>query len=295
MRRAMRRFLLLGPVSLAASMGSACAARPAPAAMAAPAPHAIQVFLHDHLGFGVRLEHVSLLLDGGPAHETSHRKAPLELADLAVEPGAHTLAVLAEASEPCGLFDEPRMRVSIRVVQTFVVGEGPATLDVDLYPSAATSDPAHMVSVRLTGARIALGAKPEGDAPPPAGQCEPGDEVCVLDARIDGARSRGDTERSACYASHRDEMRRWSDLLEDSFAAASREGTTTRDAESAQLRARYAESRLRASVVEARACASDTPVRAAPVEIERRIVAACTAPDVTPSVPSPFPASRASL
>jgi hypothetical protein len=241
----------------------------------------MQVLLHDHLAFGVRLERVTILVDGGSAYEATQLKAPLELADLSVAAGAHTVAVLAEVSQPCGLFDEPRMRVSVRAVQTFLVGEGPATLDVDLFPGAATSDPAHMVSVRFAGERITLGTKAEGDALPRGARCEVGDEVCALDARIDGARARGDVRKSACYAARRDDVRHWRELLEDSFSAVSREGATARDAEDAQLRARYAESRLRASVAEAGACGSDAPVRAEPVEIERKVVAVCATPDVT--------------
>ncbi len=281
MRHAKRGFRLLGLVGLAAP---ACAASLTPAGPVAPSPHTMEVRFHDHLAFGVRLEHVSLLLDGGPVYETTRAQSPLELAELTVAPGGHTLAVLAEASEACGLLDAPRMRVSVRAIQPFLVGEGPATLDVDLYPSAATSDPAQMVSVRFAGERISLGAKPDVDAPPRSDQCESGDEVCLLDARIDGARSRGDTQRMACFASHRDELRRWRDMVEDSFAAVSREGTTTHDAESAQLRARYAESRLRGTVAEVRACASDARARIAPVQIERTIVAVCAAPDVTASL-----------
>jgi hypothetical protein len=247
----------------------------------------MQVLFHDHLAFGVRLDRVFLLVDGAPAYDTTHLDAPLELADLAVAPGVHTLAVLAEASEPCGLSDEPRMTVSMRAVQTFLVGEGPAKVDVDLYPSAATSDAAHMISVRLSGERVALGANFGGDVPSSGARCEAGDELCALDARIEGARSRGDHQRSACYASHRDEVRRWRDMLEDSFAVVSREGASTRDAESAQLRARFAESRLEAAVAEARACAGDAPAHAAPVEIERKIVAVCATPDVTASLRGP--------
>jgi hypothetical protein len=241
----------------------------------------MEVRLHDHLAFGVRLERVSLLLDGTTAYETTDRDRRLDRADLIVAPGAHTLAVLAEASEPCGLLDEPRMRLRVRALQTFFQSDRPATFDVDLYASAATSDPAHMISVRFAGDW--MGAAAEGDTAPGAQRCEPADELCALDARMDRARWRGDVQRSACYASHRDDLRRWRDVMEDSFAAVSREGTTTRDAESAQLRARYAESRLRSAVMEARSCAQG-PAHTAPASIERKVDAACPVPDVTASV-----------
>jgi hypothetical protein len=244
----------------------------------------MQVVLHDHLAFGVRLEHVSLVLDGGAAYEIANANIRLDRVDFAVPSGAHTLAVLAEASEPCGLFDEPRMRLKVRALQTFFSWEGPALLDVDLYASEATSDPAHLISVRFTGERVALGRKASDDAPLGAPGCEPSDELCALDARIDGARSRGDSRRSVCYSSHRDEMRRWRDMLEDSFAAVSRDGTTTSDAESAQLRARYAESRLRSVTMEASACASEEEVHVVLAELERKVDAVCPALDVTASM-----------
>jgi hypothetical protein len=243
----------------------------------------MEVRLHDHLAFGIRIERVSLLLDGAAAYETTDRDRRLDRADLIVPPGAHTLAVLAEASEPCGLLDEPRMRLTVRALQTFFQGDRPATVDVDLYASAATSDPAHMILVRFVSDGITMGAAAEGETAPGAQRCEPADELCALDARVDRARSRGDVQRSACYASHRDDLRRWRDLLEDSFAAMSREGKSTGDAESAQLRARYAESRLRSAVMEARACGTDSPVHTAPASIERRVDAVCPVPDVTAS------------
>jgi len=280
MQHSMRGFLLVGLLNLGAS---ACTAHRPPSGAEAPSPHTMQVILHDHLAFGVRLEHVSLLLDGSPAYEVTSARGPLELATLRVAPGAHTLTVLAEASEPCGLFEEPRMRLTVRALQAFLLGEGPGALDIDLYASTATSDPAHMVSVRFAGDRVALGAKTEGDAPPLSDRCEPGDELCALDARIEGARSRGDTVRSSCYASHRGEMRRWKDMLEDSFAAVSREGVTTSDAESAQLRARYAESRLRSIAAVARACEGDARVVATSPKVERKVDAVCPASDVTAS------------
>jgi hypothetical protein len=281
MRQAIRGVTVFGLLSVAVP---ACMANRAPSHPATPAPHSMEVRLHDHLAFGVRLERVSVLLDGTAAYETTDRDGRLERADLIVAPGAHTLVLLAEASEPCGLFDEPRMRLTVRALQTFYQGERPATFDVDLYASAATSDPAHMISVRLVGDWITMGAAAEGETAPEALRCEPADEICALDAQIDRARSRGDVQRSACYASHRDDLRRWRDLLEDSLAAMSRAGKTTGDAESAQLRARYAESRLRSAVMDARACGADNPVRMAPASIERRVDAVCPVPDVTASV-----------
>lgn len=280
MRHAIRGVTVFGLLSVAAP---ACVANGPPSHVAAPAPHSMEVRLHDHLAFGVRLERVSLLLDGTAAYETIDRDRRLDRADLIVAQGAHTLTVLAEASEPCGLLDEPRMKLTVRALQTFFQGDRPATFDVDLYASAATSDPAHMISVRFAGDRgTTIGAAEEGEAAPGALQCEPA-ELCALDARIDLARSRGDVQRSACYASHRDDVRRWRDLLDDSFAALSREGKTTRDAESAQLRARYAESRLRSAVTEARSCGTLGPGHAAPASIERKVDAVCPLPDLTAS------------
>jgi hypothetical protein len=280
MRHAIRGVAVFGLLSV---LTPACVANRPPSLVAAADPHTMQVILHDHLAFGVRLERVSVLLDGESAYQTTDADRQLDRAILTVAPGAHTLAVLAEASEPCGMLDEPRMRLTVRALQTFFLGDRPATLDVDLYASAATSDPAHMISVRFAGDRATIGAAEEGEAAPFAERCEPGDELCALDARIDRARSRGDVQGGACYASHRDDLRRWRDLLEDSFAAVSREGTTTRDAESAQLRARYAESRLRSAVMEARSCGTVGPVHAAPASIERKVDAVCPVPDVTAS------------
>jgi hypothetical protein len=280
MHCSMRGFLLVGLVILGAP---ACAAQRATVSAAAPGPHMLQVLLHDHLAFGVRLEDVALLLDGSPAYEATNAKAGLEPAVLRVAPGAHTLTVLARASEPCGLFDEPRMRLTVRSLETFLVGDGPATLDIDLYASAATSDPAQLISVRVAGKRLALGAEAREDGHGTNAQCESGDSLCELDGRIDHARSRGDSRQVSCYAARRDEMRRWRDALDDSFAMVSREGITTSEVESAQLRARYAESRLRSLTLEARACESDARPGGASAEVERKVDAVCPTPDVTAS------------
>ncbi len=274
MQHTKRGFLLVALLGL-----SECTATQVPPRVAAPAPYTMAVRLHDHLSFGVRLDGVSLLLDGTTAYETTSTNAPPDPIALRIAPGAHTLTVVVRASEPCGLFDQPRMTVTVRTLEPFVLGEGPATLDVDLYAGAATSELAQLVSIHVAGKRIALGANAEGESAPMLARCETGDELCALNVSIARASVGGNTRRISCYAAHRDEMLRWKEMLEDSFAAVSREGVTTSEAESAQLRARYAESRLRALAADARSC----DARAASPRIERKVETVCPAPDVTAS------------
>ncbi len=133
----------------------------------------MQVHFHDHLAFGVRLERVALLLDGTAAYETTDHDRRLGRADLTVAAGAHTLTVLAEASGPCDLHEEPRRRLTVRALRTFFLSDRPATLDVDFYASG--SDPAHVISVRFAGDRVTIGAAAESEAVPGEHRCEPAD------------------------------------------------------------------------------------------------------------------------
>jgi len=236
------------------------------------------------------VESLSILVDGAPAvmtrvngdgggHGASDEVALGATNHLDVGPGTHTLSIVARASEPCGLLEEPRASASFRAEATFAVGDRPARLDADLYSREANSDPIRSLTVRFTGHQVLL-ALPTDATPVPSG-CDEKDALCILDAKAALARSRSDWSGASCFESKRAEARRLRDTLEDSYALVAREGSTTGDAENAQLRARYAEAHLRSLPSEAEACAAGTTHLVRPAILERRVERACPTPDVT--------------
>jgi hypothetical protein len=242
--------------------------------------------LVDHLGFGARIESVSVLIDGLPARgvafETHEGTTAHDPGRLPVQPGAHTLSIVVLASEPCGLFEQPRASFTVRAGTTFSVGEHPGTLVADLYSKEATSDPVRDLTVRFSGNRVVLGI-PAGALDPPPG-CDKDDALCVLDSRAALARSRNDAASASCFDGRRAEARLLQDTLDDSYAVVTREGATAGDAENAQLRARYARSRLRSLPAEAEACVvAGRPVATAGV-VERKVERSCPTPDTTAGV-----------
>jgi hypothetical protein len=239
----------------------------------------VSLKLFDHLGFGARIENVRVLLDGSPAFEARAGTATGEVDRLPVQPGPHTLSIVARASEPCGLFEEPRASVSVRASATFNVGDRPATIEADLYTREATSDPIRNLTVRFTGKGATLGVPMEASRWP--GDCAPDDALCVLDAKAALLRSRNDWAGASCFAAKRGEAQRLRETLEDSYAAVTREGSTTGDAENAQLRARYAEAHLRSLPAEAEACAAGASGLVSSGVLERKIERSCPTPDVT--------------
>jgi hypothetical protein len=243
---------------------------------AAPAS-SVRFHFEDHLAFGARIEHLSLLLDGVSAYETDAASLGND-GDVTVRPGAHTLAVVVRASEPCGLFDEPRTSVVVQATTSLRAGEGPSRVVVDLFGTEATSDPLRTLGVRFKGEEVVLGARVE-DGPPDG--CNPADALCAVDALAERARSRKDAAGASCYEAKRNEIRGLRDVVDDSYATVKREGTTTGAAENAQLRARYAEARIRAIAALAEACDTHGERRPTAGVVERKVERFCPAPDVT--------------
>jgi hypothetical protein len=262
-----------------ALIGAGCAASPRTLQVVATEDHTLRLRLVDHLGFGARVVNVSVLVDGEPALVSGAASAPGEADLLLVQPGSHTLSIVARASEPCGLLDEPRASVTVRADTTLSVGQKAGDLEADLYAREATSDPLRAVTVRFTGHGVALGTPP--DALDASRRCGPDDALCVLGARAELARSHHDAAAASCFDSKLAEARALRDTLDDSYTAVTREQTTAGDAENAQLRARYARSRLRSLPAEAEACAVASRAVASAGVVERKVERACPTPDVT--------------
>jgi hypothetical protein len=265
----------MAPVVLAG-----CAAPPRPL-FAPPAPdHSVTFRLENHLGFGVRVERVSVLLDGIAAFEAYGDTAEGGKSEqVSVEPGAHSLSIAVQASEPCGLSAEPRASVIVRATTTFRTSERPATILADLYAREATLDPIQTLAVRFTGRQALLGV-PSDARDEPEG-CAPDDALCAIDAKALRARSRNDAVGASCYETRRAEARALRDVVEDSYRAVTREGATAGDAENAQLRARYARARLLSLALEAETCALAASARPAGAIVFREVERACPTPDVT--------------
>jgi hypothetical protein len=262
----------------------ACGASPGPAhirgaaAMATTTTHSLTLRLVDHLSFGARVESISALLDGFPVFETRGDTSRGQTERLAIEPGTHTLTLVASLSEPCGLLAEPRASATVRTQTTFSIGQDAAALEADLYPRETTTDPLRSLAVRFTGSQMVLGIPADALRTPDG--CKEDDALCALEARASRARSRGDPF-AACFESMLDEARALRDTLEDSYGAVTREGMTTRDAENAQLRARYALSRLRSIPAEAEACRVNETRTVSTSAVERSVDQACPSLDVT--------------
>jgi hypothetical protein len=259
---------------------AACAPVPG-RALTLPAPaHSMTFRIVSHLAFGVRVESVSVLLDGALAFEAHDVATAGGESDRAsVQPGVHTISVTLRASEPCGLLEQPRASVAVHATTAFSVGERPAAVYADLYAREATRDPIQDLAVRFTGDQVVLGVSDEAQRTP--GGCDAEDALCALDAKAARARSQRDVVSASCYETRRAEVRDLGDLLEDSYAAVSREGVTTGDAENAQLRARYARARLRSLTVEAEACAAGANRHSSAGVVEREVERTCPALDVT--------------
>jgi hypothetical protein len=248
-----------------------------PTARDAASASSVRFRFLDHLSFGARIERLSLLLDGVPAFETDGASLKKDR-QVTVRPGAHTLAVVLRASEPCGLFDEPRTTVAVEATTTLRAGEGPASIVIDLQGTEATNDPLRTLGVRFTGHDVLLGAALEDG--PPSG-CDRADALCAVDALAERARSQKDTASLSCYEAKRTEIRALRDVVDDSYATVKREGITAGAAENAQLRARYAEERIRALAVAAEACAAHGDGRPTAGVLARKVERLCPALDVT--------------
>jgi hypothetical protein len=235
---------------------------------------AVRFHFEDHLSFGARVEAITLLVDGLPAFEGDAASIGQD-ARVNLRPGLHTLAVLVRASEPCGLFEEPRASVAVRGTLDVVLGDGPASVAVDLVATEATRDPLRSMGLRFEGKDVVLGAR-AGDAPSPGEGTLP-----AIDALAEQARSHGFAAEAACYDDKRAELRTLRDVIDDSHAVVGREGTTAGAAEAAQLRARWAEERIRAVAVSARACEARRARAAVLASVERKVERHCPGADVT--------------
>jgi hypothetical protein len=232
----------------------------------------------DHLNFGARVESIAGFVDGAPAFEAQETSRG-QLERLSVEPGAHTITIVFRVSEPCGLLPEPRASMSVRTEASFSIGERAATLEADLYPQNPTSDLLRNLAVRFTGNQLTLGAPAEAELAPDG--CEKDDALCALETRASNARSRGDRAGAACFESRLGEARDLQGTLEDSYSTVTRDGSTIKDAEKAQLRARYARARLRSLPREAEACTVHDARTFSAGTVDRRIERSCPTPDVT--------------
>jgi hypothetical protein len=243
--------------------------------------HSVSFRFKNHLGFGVRVEGLSMLVDGSPTLVDAAGSSAGPAGDrVPMQPGVHSVAVTFRATEPCGLSEEPRASVIVHAATTFSVGDRPGAVLVDLFAREATRDPMQALAVRFTGAAVVLGVSADALRAPPG--CGADDAVCALDAKASLARARRDASRASCYETRRPEAVDLRDVVLASYAAVRREGVTSGDAQTAQLRARYAGARLRSIAVEAEACATEAgrlPATAATVE--REVERSCPIPDVT--------------
>jgi hypothetical protein len=269
--------LIAAAACAAPRAGIAPAAVGSPTVRDAASGSSVSFRFFDHLSFGARIEHLSMLLDGVPAFESDGASLENDRR-ITVRPGAHTLAVALRASEPCGLFDQPRTTVAVEATTTLLAGEGFASIEIDFQGTEATSDPLRTLGVRFTGHDVLLGAALE-DRPPNG--CDRADALCALDALADRARSQKDTASLSCYETKRTEIRALRDVVADSYATVTREGITAGAAESAQLRARYAEERIRALAVAAAACTAHGDGRPTGGVVARRVERLCPALDLT--------------
>jgi hypothetical protein len=245
---------------------------PAPVAEGASA-QSLRVELQDHLSFGARVEHAAILVDGVTAFEEDAPAA--SDARVRLPPGVHTLAVVLRASEPCGLFPEPRTTVTAEATTAVRASGGPAHVVVDLYGSQAMGDPLGTLDVHFQGERVELGAHLDAAA---VASCPAGDALCRLDALADRARARRELSSVSCYEARRAEIRSLLDVVEDSHTIMDRGGVTNGIAEHAQLRARAAEDRIAAlSAAAESTCAP--PRRQETAMVERKIEQQCPSPE----------------
>lgn len=272
-----RALSTFGVLAVAACAAPEKAPAVAVAARDAAAASSVRVHFLDHLSFGARVENVSLLLDGVRAYESDGASLHTD-ARVTVRPGAHTLAVVLEASEPCGLFDQPRTTVVVEATTMLRAGAGAASIAIDLWGTEATRDPLRTLGVRFTGHAVVLGAHLAET--PPTG-CEPTDRLCAVDALAERAQSRKDPGAALCLASKRAEIRRLKDVIDDSYATVARDGTTTGAAQNAQLRARYAEERIQAIAIAAEACGLTGEPRTTAGIVELKVERSCPGVDVT--------------
>jgi hypothetical protein len=133
----MRRALLTVALGLAA-----CAHGPRTRAIEADVdPFATLVRFESHVGWGIRVERVLVVLDGAVQYNqrdfADGAPLPRYLFGGQLPAGDHVVQVLVEASIPSGILDEPRVTAELRSSHSFTVTRSPMTLDVDFYSTSA--------------------------------------------------------------------------------------------------------------------------------------------------------------
>jgi hypothetical protein len=264
--RRLATLLLLAPGLLAAL---ACAPRrPAspssPSSFVPASPGATAVRFDNHLGFGLRLESISVRVDGRPVfRQADARRAlvPKELGTITLEPGVHAVSVLARVSVACGLLEEPRTSVTVHASSAFRLGSGPAWVGVDLFARVPIAQPTQLPVVAFRGEGVVVGVKETRDASlaihPWCGGLEPvAQATCDVDAFVVEARADRDVVRLTCSSDHLREIHRLRDVLDEATLVTGTDRTTNELAMHAQLRARYAEARIGQLAASTRQCMS---------------------------------------
>ena len=259
-------------VCLASACAAACAATPPAQAVAAPAPalgpgQAREAALRfdDHLGFGLRLESLSVRVAGRPIYRNAdplHAPIPRELGAVPLLPGVHSVSVLARVSLACGFLAEPRTRVTVRASSNFKTTGGPASVGIDLFARAPIARPTEQPVVAFRGKGVTLGVREGRDASDVvhatcAGLEPVAEATCDVEAFVADARTAKDATAVACYGERLEEMHRMRDVLDDATLQTGSDEATNEVAMHAQLRALYANARIRELAGQARQCGNE--------------------------------------
>ena len=263
----------------------ACAPRPPASGASVSAlgvsSGATHVRFDNHLGFGLRLESISVRVDGRPVFRQVHAtraSVPRDLGTIALDHGVHTVSVLAGVSVACGLFDQPRTAVTVRASSSFRLGADPAWLGVDLFARVPIAQLTELAAVEFRGGGVVLGVKETRDASLPIHPWCAGLEpvalaTCDVDAFVTDARKDRDVVRLTCSSDRLREIHRLRDVIDEATLVTGGDRTTNELAMHAQLRARYAEARTLELAGSTRKCATEdelaadlSPTRACPPE-----------------------------
>jgi hypothetical protein len=268
-------------VGVAAAL-AACSSSPA------RAPNAVEdstlaVSVDDHLSLGLRLDALDVSLDGQPFFASVlARSIPHDLPPVRVEPGLHAVRVMARVSLACGLFGETRTRVTVVLLNTVVTRGGPARVTVDLFTRAPTARPAEIVGVNLRGEGAEMGVRATPLHARHA-ECSPLDPVaaatCDVEALVAEARMAKDVSALTCAGDRLTQIHGLRGILDDAEDVAADDHTTYDQAMHAQLRARFAEGRIRELANEAEACSDQDRVN--PRRVQYAVTDACPDGDIT--------------
>ncbi len=191
---------------LTASCGPSLAGHPAAARGSLPArePAGAALRISNHLGWPMQLDRIVVAVDGNLAFlRTRGAPGPLdgELLRVRLPPGEHTVALLVDASAPCGLLAQPRG--TARVVQYRAVRiEAPAGF-VTAEVSRRVMGDAIEVAWRGEGARIepvgAESMRSSPRAPLVAASCPREDPVIHALCRIEALRVEAVNQRDIIW------------------------------------------------------------------------------------------------